>query len=422
MTEDDSSPPSPPEKPLSLSSRSVLAPYPPSNGSTMTAQLEPDLAHRFSLLELASVLSSHLRKLILVPLLAGMITFGIVSLFKPIYTATGQILAPQQQQSTAAALLGNLGGLAGAGSAIAGLKNPSDQWVGLLKSRTIADAMIDRFKLQARYDTEFKFQTRNKLEDRTKITAGKDGMIDIEVDDEDPKTAADMVNAYVEELTKLSNSLAVSEAAQRRVFFERQLKQAKEGLIAAEVALRSSGISESVLKTAPSAAVATIAELRAQVSASEVRLQVMQGRLASDAPEYKQAQIELASLRRQLAQVEKSDPTGANASGTEYVARFREFKYYETLFDMMARQFELAKADEAREGALIQFVDRALPPEWKSRPKRLTMAIGTAFATLFALLVWVLMGNAIANLREDPMRARMWNHIIVNLRLLRRRP
>lgn len=369
----------------------------------------------FSLLALMGVLSNSIRSLTLIPLAAGVLTLAASFLLTPVFTASGQIMAPQQQQGTAAALLGSLGGLAGAGGAIAGLKNPADQWVGLLKSRTISDAMIERFKLQQRYDLEYVFQTRDKLADRTKITAGKDGLIDIEVTDEDPKTAADMANAYVEELSKLSNTLAVSEAAQRRLFFERQLNQAKEGLVKAEVALRQGGINESVLKTTPAAAVAGIADLRAQISAAEVRLQVMEGRYTPNAPELRQVQLELASLRRQLAQVEKADPTLATSSGADYVARYREFKYYETLFDMMARQFELAKADEAREGALIQVVDRAVPPEWKSAPKRATLAVGATFAVFFLMLLIVLTRNALANIRQDPSRARIWSHITQNL-------
>ena len=369
----------------------------------------------FSLLALMGVLSNSIRSLTLIPLAAGVLTLAASFLLTPVFTASGQIMAPQQQQGTAAALLGSLGGLAGAGGAIAGLKNPADQWVGLLKSRTISDAMIERFKLQQRYDLEYVFQTRDKLNDRTKITAGKDGLIDIEVTDEDPKTAADMANAYVEELSKLSNTLAVSEAAQRRLFFERQLNQAKEGLVKAEVALRQGGINESVLKTTPAAAVAGIADLRAQISAAEVRLQVMEGRYTPNAPELRQVQLELASLRRQLAQVEKADPTLATSSGADYVARYREFKYYETLFDMMARQFELAKADEAREGALIQVVDRAVPPEWKSAPKRATLAVGATFAVFFLMLLIVLTRNALANIRQDPSRARIWSHITQNL-------
>lgn len=384
----------------------------PSPGHAIGSEPRP-----FSLLELAGTLSARWRLLTVVPLAAGLLAFGASFLMKPVFTASGQIMAPQQQQSTAAALLGSLGGLAGAGGAIAGLKNPADQWVGLLKSRTIADAMVDRFQLQTRYDEEFRFRTRDKLAERTKISAGKDGLIDIEVDDEDPKVAAEMANAYVEELTKLSNTLAVSEAAQRRLFFERQLAQAKEGLVKAEVALRESGINESVLKTAPAAAVAAIADLRGQISAAEVRIQVMEGRLTANAPELRQAQLELASLRRQLAQVEKSDPGSANASGAEYIPRYREFKYYETLFDMMARQFELAKADEAREGALIQVVDLALAPEWKSRPKRLILAIGATFGIFFVMLFWVLSQNALANLRQDPGRRKVMRAIADNLRL-----
>lgn len=392
------------------------------SSSELNGQRAGDTAtQEFSLLDLFTVLAGSLRALIGLPILAGVLAFGATYLMRPTFTATGQILAPQQQQSTAAALLGSLGGLAGAGGAIAGLKNPADQWVGLMKSRTVADGMLERFKLVERYEVEFKFEARKRLEDNTRIIPGKDGLIDIEVDDKDPKTAADMVNAYIEELSKLSTGLAVTEAAQRRLFFERQLSQAKDNLIKAEVALRKSGISESVLKTNPATAVAAIAQIAAQISSTEVRLQVMQGRFAPSAPEIQQTQRELASLRRQLSQAEQADTTAGQAAGAEYVPRFREFKYYETLFDMMARQYELAKADEAREGAVIQIVDPAQIPEWKSKPKRASTALAAFFATFFATLLVVLTRNAVQNIKRDPTRGPKWTRFSANLRLFRRR-
>jgi len=392
------------------------------SSSELNGQRAGDTAtQEFSLLDLFTVLAGSLRALVGWPILAGVLAFGATYLMRPTFTATGQILAPQQQQSTAAALLGSLGGLAGAGGALGGLKNPADQWVGLMKSRTVADGMLERFKLVERYEVEFRFEARKKLENNTRIIAGKDGLIDIEVDDHDPKTAADMVNAYIEELSKLSNGLAVTEAAQRRLFFERQLSQAKEGLVNAEIALRKSGISESVLKTNPAAAVAAIAQIAAQISATEVRLQVMQGSFAPGAPEVQQTQRELASLRRQLSQAEQADTGNGQAAGAEYVPRFREFKYYETLFDMMARQYELAKADEAREGAVIQIVDPAQVPEWKSKPKRATTALAAAFATLFVTLLVVLTRNAVHNIKRDPTRGPKWTRFSANLRLFRRR-
>jgi tyrosine-protein kinase Etk/Wzc len=363
----------------------------------------------FSLIDLATVLAGNLRTLISLPLAASVLTFGASYLIPPTFTASTQILVPSQQQSGAAAMLGSLGGLSSlAGGALGGLKNPADQWVGLLKSRTVADAMLDRFKLVDRYETDYRFQARKMLEERTRFVAGKDGLIDIEIEDEDPKTAADMAGAYVEELRKLSNGLAVTEAAQRRLFFETQLRQIKDGLIKAEIALQSSGVNASVLKTDPGAAVAAVAQLKAQISATEVRLQVLQNRLNADAPEMREARMELASLKQMLNRAEQSDSHAGRGAGAEYVTRYREFKYQETLFELMARQFELAKADEAREGTIIQVVDAPQVPEWKTKPKRATLAVGAGAAALVLTVFVVLMRNAVANIKDDPTRASKW--------------
>lgn len=376
----------------------------------------PNIQEEGSLLDLLVLAAENKRLLLLGPLIAGVLTLGWSLLITPRFTSSGQILVPQQQQGTAAAILGSLGGLAGAGGAIAGLKNPADQWIGLMKSRTVTDALLDRFQLVQRYETDYRFQAREKLDSRTKISAGKDGLIDIEVDDEDPKTAALLVNAYIEELRKLSDALAITEAAQRRMFFEKQLNQAKNALTKAEVALRESGVNESILKTDPATAVAGIAQLKAKITAAEVQIQVMSGRLTNESPELREAKSELASLRQQLALADRADSAGKKGSGAEYVSRYREFKYYETLFDIMARQYELAKADEAKQGASIQIIDAGNVPEWKSSPKRATMTLVGIFLGLVAALTVVLTRNAIRNVKVDSARASKWERLNHTLR------
>lgn len=361
----------------------------------------------FSLLDLITVLMENARLVVGVPLICGVLMLGLSFLMKPSFTATAQILSPQQQ-STASALLGSLGGLSSLAGGAMGLKNPADQWVGLLKSQTIADAMIDRFKLRERYELDYYFEARKVLASLTRFTAGKDGLIIIEVDDGDPKIAADMANAYIEELGKLSDNLAVGEAGQRRIFFEQQFKSTKEKLVEAEVALKESGINTNVIKTSPEAAVTALAQLQAQIAAAEVKLQVLRGRLTENAPEYKDAARELGTLKRQLNQAEQKDPAASRSQGTEYVTRLREFKYYETLFEMMARQYEMARADEAREGAVIQIVDKAKVPEWKSKPKRALLAVGTTLLVAFVMILYVLGRDAVRGMQANPVQFEKW--------------
>ncbi|WP_090143118.1 Wzz/FepE/Etk N-terminal domain-containing protein [Limnohabitans sp. DM1] len=353
-----------------------------------------------SLLDLLQTVVDNLRLLVLGPLAVGVVALAVSFVIPPIYTAKTQFLPPQQQQSAAASMLASLGGFGGLAGAAAGLKNPSDQYIAFMKSNAIEDALIERFKLQERYKADFKTDARKSLEANTRITAGKDGLISAEFDDKDPQFAADVANAYVQELRTLLGKLAVTEAQQRRVFFEKQLLQSKDKLIQAEAALKSTGISGSVLKSNPASAVAGVAALQAQVTAQEVKLGAMRGYLAESAPDFKQAMNELATLRAQLGKQEK-DTTGDAAGQGDYVAKYRDFKYHETLFELFAKQYELAKVDEAREGAVVQVLDAAQPPERKAKPKKALIAIIATLATGFALLLFVFIRQALRNANQD---------------------
>jgi uncharacterized protein involved in exopolysaccharide biosynthesis len=356
-----------------------------------------------SLLDLLQTIVDNLRLLILGPLVVGLAALGISFAIAPTYTATVKFLPPQQQQSAAASMLASLGGLGGLAGAAAGLKNPADQYLAFMKSNSVQDTLIERFNLQERYETKFKVDTRTALTGNTRATSGKDGLITVEIDDKDPKFAADLANAHVDELQKLLAKLAVTEAQQRRMFFEKQLGQVKDKMIAAEQTLRATGVSGSTLKSNPTAAVAGVAALQAQVTAQEVKVGAMRGYLAETAPDFKQAMNELASLRAQLSKQEKDQPA-ATGQG-DYVAKFREFKYQETLFELFAKQFEMAKVDESREGAVIQVLDAAQPPEKKSKPKKALIAIIATLASGFALLLFVFIRQALRNAGQDPEAA-----------------
>ena len=361
-----------------------------------------DTEDEISLLDLLQTIVDNLRLLVLGPLAVGVITLGITFLIPHTYTANVKFLPPQQQQSAAASMLASLGGLGGLAGAAAGLKNPGDQYLAYLKSNAVQDALIERFKLQDRYEAKFKVDTRTMLTANARAASGKDGLINLEVDDKDPQFAADLANAHVEELQKLLGRLAVTEAQQRRLFFEKQLTQAKEKLTAAEQALKATGISGSVLKSNPASAVAGVAALQAQVTAQEVKVGAMRGYLAETAPDFKQALNELANLRAQLAKQEKDDSGKAGQGNAgDYIAAYREFKYQETLFELFAKQFEMAKVDESREGAVIQVLDAAQPPEKKAKPKKALIAIIATLASGFALLLFVFVRQALRNAGGD---------------------
>jgi uncharacterized protein involved in exopolysaccharide biosynthesis len=288
--------------------------------------------------------------------------------------------------------------LAGAAS---GLKNPSDQYLAFMKSQTVADAMIERFKLTERYEAKTRTDARLALAGSTRITAGKDGLIAVEVDDKDPAFAAQLANAYVEELRKLLGRLAVTEAQQRRLFFEKQVQEAKTSLAEAEKELGATGVSAATLKSSPVAAVEAVARLKGSITAQEVKLGSMRGYLTDSAPEFKQALVELATLRAELAKAEKNEPVAQGRGQDSYIDRFREFKYRETLYELFVRQYELARVDEAREGAVIQVVDVAQAPERKSKPKKAMIAVVATLAAGFALLLFVFVRQALRNAGQD---------------------
>ena len=339
------------------------------------------------LLDLALPLLAHWKLLVFGPLFAGMAALGITYLIQPTFTSRTVFLPPQQQQSAAASALASLGALSGLAGAAAGVKSPADQYVALLQSTTVADRLIDEFKLMQVYESDYRFEARKELAKNVRISLGKkDGLITVEVDDIDPPRAAEMANRHVDELRRLTSQLALTEAQQRRLFFDAQLKKTRDALTQAQLQLQASGFNPGALKAEPKAAAEGYARLKAEVTAAEVRLQTLRGNLSDTTPEVQNALGMLGALRAQLGKVETSThPSG----GPDYIGKFREFKYQETLFDLFSRQYELARVDESREGALIQVVDEAKPAERKSKPKRAITAVATTLAALLLLAGFV---------------------------------
>lgn len=255
-------------------------------------------------------------------------------------------------------------------------------------SNTVLDRIIDRFKLAEIYETKYRVDARKRLQAAVRVSIGKkDNLITVEADDKEPQLAANIANAMIEELRTLTNTLALTEAQQRRVFFEQQLGAARDKLSAAQSKLQSSGINAGTLKAEPKAAADAYARLKAEISAGEVRVQALQRTLTSQAPEVQQQLATLAGMRAQLTKME--EPQSARESA-DYISAYREYKYQEALFDIYAKQFELAKLDEAREGTLFQVVDKATPPERRSRPKRAQTTLIAAFVSLLLLTGWTI--------------------------------
>lgn len=345
--------------------------------------------HEATLSDVLVTLRRSAGRLALVTLAAGVLALGGSFLVKPRYEARVSLMPPQQQQGISAAALASLGGLGALAGGVAGMKTPADQYVGLMQSVAVADRIIAAYELKNVYDEELQVDTRTKLAKRTRFNVGKrDGLIEIYVQDTDPKRAADIANRYVDELKALSSKLVVTEAQQRRSFFEEQLQKTRRDLTDAEQALGTSEFGAGALRAEPRAVVESYARIRNEVRAAEVRLRTMATTLSSTSPEVLQQQALLEALRAQLALVERSPKASGDG---DYMERLREYKYREALFEVYARQFELARADEAREGAFIQVVDNAAPPERKVWPRRgiftvFTMAAALVLGSIF--VVW----------------------------------
>ena len=365
-----------------------------------------------SLVDLLIVLAKSRRLILGLPLVVGLIAVAVVLQIPPKYTASTRIMPPVVNQSSASALLSSVGG----GIMSLG-KNPSDIYVTLIKSRSVEDALIKRFALQQYYDTRFQVDTRKNLEHDLQVSAGKEGVIEISYEHKDPAQAAAVANGVVVALTELNARLAITDAARRRVYFQHQLELAKDNLSQAEVSLRGyqekTGVVE--LQAQGGATLSQMATLEATITAREVQLQGMRSYATKNNPDYQRVQNELAGLKNELSKLQGSKKLGTSgamvakdkipAEGMEFSHRTRDVKYYETLYEIMAKQFEMAKADEAKEGALIQVIDAATPPERKSSPKRGMIVLMSMALAFFLAILLAFVRSALAAGEVDPMQA-----------------
>jgi|CZKR01.1.fsa_nt_gi uncharacterized protein involved in exopolysaccharide biosynthesis len=347
------------------------------------------------LFDLLLILSEARRTIAICMLIFIALGGAICILAKPTFSASALIMPPQQGQSLATMMgqLNALVSLTGGGIGGSQLKTPVDMYIGMLESRTIADRLISRFHLQDLYKTRKMEDTRTRLKSNTRFLAGKDGLIHIIVDDHDPNRASEMANAYVDELYSMNSHLAITEAAQRRVFFDQELAEEKSALAIAENDLKQTAERTGVIQLGGQAEsiIRSLAVLRAEIASREVQINSLRMFATDQNPVAIRAQEEINSLRNQLAKLEK-DPRNPELVSTfgipagrvpavalEYARKLREVKYHETLFELLAKQYEAARIDEAKAAPIIQVVDRAVPPDKKSGPHRALIILGCAF-------------------------------------------
>jgi tyrosine-protein kinase Etk/Wzc len=372
-----------------------------------------------SLVEFLTVLAEQRTVVLLVT--AGFLASSILLAFllPQWYTATVTLLPPQQSSSLSSAMvsqLGNMGGLASlAGGSGLGLKSQNEMYVGMLKSRTVEDAMVQKFGLMKEYRKRYLSDARKAFERHASVDgAAKDGLIHLSIEARDPARAAALANGYVDQFRSLSEHLAITEASQRRLFFERQLEQAKDNLANAEEALKETELRTGLIQldSQARALIESASLLRAQIAAKEVEIESMRTFATEENAQLVQAQQQLTSLRAQLAKLggsgENSEasllvPKGrVPQAGLEYVRKLRDVKYYETIFEILAKQFEAAKLDEAKQGAVIQIVDAAVPPDKRSFPKRAWIIVGGTLFGFVIAVIFVYFRESFERLKGDP--------------------
>lgn len=364
---------------------------------TYAANTETRTGHN---LPVVAVLAKRKGLLLGLALLSAVLCAVAVFAMPDVYRANVRLLPPQQAQSGSAALLAQLGGAGGAAASLGGLKNPADVYVGMLKSRTIADMLITQHDLKRVYDTASQDKARRALAKNTSVSSEKEGFILVSVDDSDPKRAALLGNAYVKALTDLTTRLAVTEAAQRRAFFEQQLAQTKDNLANAEISLKRALDTQGVISvdSESRAIVETVGRVRAQISAKEIELSSMNAFVTKNNQEYLRARAELSSLREELSNLENGRPENTSKgaepqSGLGNIKILRDVKYHQMLYELLAKQYEMARLDEAKDNSLLQVLDAAVEPERPVGPNRpLLVALAFIGGALLALLI-ILFGH-----------------------------
>jgi tyrosine-protein kinase Etk/Wzc len=375
-----------------------------------------------NLIDYAAVVWRH-RWLIGGLCLIALVATLVVSISMPkVYESTATVLAPKE--GAGSGLLGGLAAASGLLQQVPGLSVPSltpnrDLIVSVLKSRTVAQAVVERFRLQERYRARYLEDAIKGLQGRTDIRVSREGVISVKVEDTDPQLAAQMANFYVEQLDTLVARFGTGEAGRQRVFLTEQLARAKTDLEGAEQVLRrfQERNKAIALQEQTRGAIEAAARLKGEIMASEVQLQVMRNFATEANPEMVALRRRLEEMKRQLGQMQYGDDASRLQSpapgrdrrdftvpfpkvpevGLELARLTRDVKVQETLVTLLTQQVEQARLAEARDVPVVQVLDRAVPAERHSKPRlRLNLAIAgvtSLFTGIFLAFFIEYLGN-----------------------------
>jgi len=337
------------------------------------------------------------------------------------YTSTASFIPPSNSNaggSMAAAIAGQLS-LFGAGDLLGGGKSSADLYAGILRSRSIADDIVKRFDLMRVYGVSKESQAEKRLEDNTAVKVdSKSTIVTISVTDKSPARARDIANAYLDVLRSTNGRLALSQSSQRRLFFQEQLAKEKDNLEDAEVELKKTEEQTGLIAPAgqTESEIRTIADTQAQLAARQVELAALLQSSTEQNPNVIRLNSEIQNLQSQLANLENGKGRGNAAAiptakvpqlELDYVRKEREVKYHEALFEILAKQYEAARLDEARDAPVLQVLDPASFPDSKSEPRRLYIVVGGLFVGLIFSCAYVLsrtqLGYVFTSLRQRPI-------------------
>jgi len=401
----------------------------PSSSTDMVANQKPSSGDEINPLELLLVLAKHWKMLIVVPFFVA-VTTAICTLFMPnIYTAKTMILPGDDNSGgMMGAMMAQMGSLAGLAGGLGGGNSKADLYVTMLKSETLKDPIINRYKLMELYEAKFRANAYAKLSDNSAISVSKkDGVITISVDNKDPKLAAAIANTYVDELGIMAAKLSMTGAGKNRVFLEERLAKANVELAAAEDTLKSFQNRNKAVSVTDQARATLegVAQLRAQLVAQEVQLATLKQQFAAESQEVKSTKATIANLRLHIARLEGSGVEGSMPGvgsmpqlGQEYLRLMREFKIQETLVELLTKQYEMTKLNEAKDMAPFQVLQQARVPELKSSPKRGMLTLTSAVVSGIFMVVVTFLREFITRMNDEDRKR--WQELQRLLPILRR--
>jgi len=358
------------------------------------------------------IIIAHNKKRILINTFGTAIITALFTLTLPnIYTARTMIVPSDDDKNAMSAIMAQVGGLAGIAGGALGAKTTGDLYVTMLRSETVKDPIIERFKLKEAYETKYRTSAYKALDNNTVITLGKkDGVISVAVSDRDPKRAADIANAYVEELGKLAAGLNMTGAGKNREFYEKRIAEAKADLSKSEDALKNFQSKNKTISV-PDQAKATIegvAQLRAQLAIKEVELGALRRQFTDTSQEVRMVKSVVESLKRQITGLEgknggsSSIPNIGNIPqlGQDYLRLMRDFKIQEAILEMLTKQFEISQLNELKDVAPFQLLQSAKVPELKNKPSRAKIVLLMTFVVFTGSVLSVLLRQRLAQMSE----------------------